>query len=87
MKCIQCKTPNPEGWFYCKACGCRASESKFTTNLYMGSEIGKRTDIEFSRESVDSHVKKINKDRAKKNQAFWNKKSNEFKKKQNLRYA
>jgi hypothetical protein len=37
----------------------------------MMSEVGKRTDIEFSTTTMDSHIDKINKDRAKKNSKFW----------------
>ena len=60
-KCIQCKSPNPEGWFYCKACGKQTSEKKFTTNLYMMSEIGKRTDIEFNSTTMGEDIKQRNK--------------------------
>ena len=53
MKCIHCKKPNPERWFICRNCGKQASEPKFTTNMYMMSEIGKRTDIEFRTTSLE----------------------------------
>ena len=71
MHCQYCKEENSENWFYCRSCGERASESMYTTNLYMMSEVGKRTDIEFSTTTMDSHIDKINKDRAKKNSKFW----------------
>ena len=48
MKCVNCNTPNPERWFYCKSCGNRASEPIYTTNLFMMSEGAKRSDVEFS---------------------------------------
>ena len=47
-KCIHCNKDNRGGWFYCKSCGKQASESKFTTNLWMTSDLGKRTDVELS---------------------------------------
>ena len=58
--CIYCKVPNPDEWFYCRKCGERASESKFTTNLYMMSEIGKRTDIEFRTTTMEKDIKAMN---------------------------
>jgi len=63
MKCIHCKTPNPEKWFTCRKCGKQASKPKFTTNMYMMSEIGKRTDIEFRTTSIDEDVKELNRRR------------------------
>ena len=59
MKCIHCKEPNPERWFICRSCGKQASEHKFTTNMYMMSEIGKRTDIEFRTTSLEEDVKQV----------------------------
>ena len=58
--CINCKSPNPDQWFYCRKCGKKSSESKFTTNLYMMSEAGKRTDIEFSTITIDEDIKSMN---------------------------
>ena len=40
----------------------------------MISEVGKRTDIEFSTTTMDSHIDKIKKDRAKKSTKFWDSK-------------
>jgi len=74
MNCIHCKTPNPEQWFYCRSCGNKASEPIYTTSLFMQSEIGKRSDIEFSEVSMDSHINKINKDKIKKSNKFWKEK-------------
>ena len=59
-KCINCKSPNPDQWFYCRECGKKSSDSKFTTNLYMMSEAGKRTDIEFSTTTIDEDIKSMN---------------------------
>ncbi len=59
MNCIHCESPNPKRWFYCKKCGKKTAESKFTTNLYMMSNLGKRTDIELSSISVKEDIKKI----------------------------
>ena len=59
-KCINCKSPNPDQWFYCRKCGNKSSDSKFTTNLYMMSEAGKRTDIEFSTITIDEDIKSMN---------------------------
>ena len=77
--CIYCEIPNPDGWFYCKRCGNRASESKFTTNLYMISSIGKRTDIEFSTTTMDEVIEKDKKDLAMKNSVLMNKKLKQYK--------
>lgn len=74
MNCIHCKTPNPEQWFYCRSCGNKASESVYTTNLFMQSEIGKRSDIEFSTVSMDSHIDKLNKNKIEKSNNFWKEK-------------
>jgi len=59
-KCINCEKPNPDSWFYCKKCGKKSAPVKYTTNLYMISDIGKRTDIEFTNMSVDESVKDMN---------------------------
>jgi uncharacterized membrane protein YvbJ len=58
--CTHCKAPNPDEWFYCRKCGKIASDTKFTTNLYMMSEIGKRTDIEFRTMTVEEDIKAMN---------------------------
>jgi len=60
MDCINCESPNPERWFYCKKCGKKTSENKFTTNLYMISKLGKRTDIELTNTTVDEDIKHMN---------------------------
>ena len=61
MNCVNCKKENPERWFHCRHCGEKTSKPKFTTNLYMISEIGKRTDIEFTHTTIDEDIKQRNK--------------------------
>ena len=61
MPCIHCDSPNPERWFYCRNCGNKTSKSKFTTNLYMMSALGKRTDMELTPTTVEEDIKHRNK--------------------------
>ena len=61
MNCIHCNSPNPELWFYCRNCGKKTSEPKYTTNLYMMSALGKRTDIELTPTTVGEDIKHRNK--------------------------
>ena len=60
-KCMHCDKENREGWFYCKSCGKKASESKFTTNLWMTSDLVKRTDVELSSQSMGDNIQKMRK--------------------------
>jgi len=60
-KCMHCNKSNEEGWFYCKSCGKQASESKFTTNMWMTSDMGKRTDVELSVQSISDNTAKMRK--------------------------
>ena len=60
-KCIHCKEPNEGNWFYCKECGQKASEPKYTTNMWMMSQMGKRTDIELSSQTMDDNIKSMRK--------------------------
>ena len=60
---IHCEAPNSEGWFFCRSCGKRASATKFTTNLWMMSETGKRTDVEFSPQTMGESIKEMRKNR------------------------
>tara|TARA_R100000458_G_C8262257_1_gene237635 strand:- start:37 stop:189 length:153 start_codon:yes stop_codon:yes gene_type:complete len=46
----------------------------------MRSEIGKRTDIEFSTTTLDKEIDKTKKERIKNGQKFWNSKVKEFNK-------
>lgn len=61
FKCQHCDNPNPKNWFYCRGCGKRASAPKFTTNSFIISEVGKRTDVEFNTISYDESIDKMNK--------------------------
>jgi hypothetical protein len=63
MQCQYCHKENLEGWFYCRSCGERASATKFTTNLWMMSETGKRTDVEFSPQTMGESIKEMRKNR------------------------
>jgi len=63
MQCQYCHKENSEGWFYCRSCGKRASATKFTTNLWMMSETGKRTDVEFSPQTMGESIKEMRKNR------------------------
>ena len=63
MKCVNCKKPNPKRWFHCRHCGNKTSEPKFTTNLFMMSEMGKRTDIELRTTTIEEDIKQRNKKR------------------------
>ena len=60
-KCIHCKKENKNNWFYCRSCGRKASESKFTTNMWMTSQMGKRTDVELSVQSISENTAKMRK--------------------------
>ena len=60
-KCIHCNANNKEGWFYCRACGKQASVPKFTTNMWTMSDLGKRTDVEFSTQSMGDNIQKMRK--------------------------
>jgi len=60
-KCVHCNKENKENWFTCKSCGKRASESKFTTNMWMRTSMGKRTDVEVSVQSIDDNTKEMSK--------------------------
>ena len=63
MQCQYCHKENSEGWFYCRSCGERASATKFTTNLWMMSETGKRTDVEFSPQTMGESIKEMRRNR------------------------
>jgi hypothetical protein len=61
IKCQHCDKPNPENWFYCRGCGKRATPPKFTTNSFIISEVGKRTDVEFNTISYEESFDRMNK--------------------------
>ena len=60
-KCQHCNNSNPENRFYCRECGKRASAPKFTTNSFMRTEAGKRTDVEFNTISYEESFDRMNK--------------------------
>ena len=60
-KCIHCNKENKDIWFYWRSCGKKASESKFTTNMWMTSQMGKRTDVELSVQSISDNTAKMRK--------------------------
>ena len=49
-----------ENWFYCRGCGKRASAPKFTTNSWMRTDRGMRTDVEFNSMDMDKSINKMN---------------------------
>ena len=59
MHCQHCNEQNDENWFYCRKCGKRATERKWTVNSFMMSELGKRTDVELSETTVEKSMKKM----------------------------
>ena len=61
-KCVHCDADN-KSWFYCRACGEKASVSKFSTNMWMRTERGKRSDIEFRTQTMDESIDEMNKER------------------------
>jgi len=58
-KCQHCKEPNKENWFYCRECGKRASAPKFTTNSWMRTDRGVRSDIEFNSMDMNKSIDKM----------------------------
>jgi len=58
-KCAHCSKPDPEYWFYCRSCGKKSSEKKFSTKMWMRTERGKRTDMEFRNITMDEHIKEV----------------------------
>ena len=69
--CIHCKVDNSENWFYCRSCGKHASENKYSQKLWMSTERGKRTDIEFSTQTVDESINEMNKKREERYAQSW----------------
>tara|TARA_R100001460_G_scaffold14442_2_gene32326 strand:- start:892 stop:1098 length:207 start_codon:yes stop_codon:yes gene_type:complete len=59
MNCQHCNKPNKENWFYCRGCGKRASAPKFTTNSWMRTGRGARTDVEFNTIGMEESVNKM----------------------------
>ena len=61
--CVHCSNPNPENWFYCRRCGEHASNERYSKNMWMRTERGKRSDIEFRTQTMDESVDEMNKER------------------------
>ena len=61
--CVHCSNPNPDNWFYCMDCGKRSSDVAFSTNMWMRTERGKRTDMEFRNITMDEHIKEVEESR------------------------
>jgi len=59
INCKQCGTSNDSTKFYCSDCLSKLHQSNWTTNLYMGTERGKRTDIEFRETTMDDSIKQM----------------------------
>ena len=57
--CINCSNPKPEELFYCRKSGKRSYEVVFSTNMWMRTERGKRTDMEFRNITMDEHIKEV----------------------------
>ena len=57
--CVHCSNPYPVNWFYCRDCGKRSSDVTFSTNMWMRTERGKRTDMEFRNITMDEHIKEV----------------------------
>ena len=57
--CVHCSNPNPESWFYCRKCGNHSSDEKYSKNMWMRTERGKRTDMEFRNITMDEHIKEV----------------------------
>jgi uncharacterized membrane protein YvbJ len=62
--CVNCKAENKQNWFYCRSCGQKTSEPKFTTNLFKMSNLGKRTDIELRTTTMQKDIQERNKRRS-----------------------
>ena len=69
--CVHCKSNNSENWFYCRNCGKRASKNKYSENLWIRTERGKRTDVEFSNLSLVDSVNEMVKNKEKKHAQGW----------------
>ena len=58
-ECQFCGTPNPNDNFHCVSCDKRVSPPKFTTNMWMRSEIGTRTDIELNERTMEDSINRM----------------------------
>ena len=80
-KCVHCKEPNSEGWFYCRSCGNKASEPMYTTQVVIrdsGWATAIRKDlVDFSTITMEDSIKSVQNNIMKEN----SKKGNERAKK------
>jgi hypothetical protein len=76
-ECIHCDEPNPEGWFYCRSCGNKASDPLYTTQVIVrdsGWATAIRKDlVGFSTTTMEDSVKSIENNIIKENSKKWNK--------------
>ena len=70
-KCIHCNADNSENWFYCRSCGKHASGDKYSQNMWMRTERGKRTDVEFSTQTMDESINEMNKKQEERYAQSW----------------
>lgn len=65
MKCQHCNEPNPERFFYCRECGQRASEPKFTVNTIMRdtpmATAIRKDQIDFGTKTMGDHMNQVKK--------------------------
>ena len=75
-KCVHCKEPNSEGWFYCRSCGNKASEPMYTTQVVIrdgGWASAIRKDlVDFSTTTMEDSIKSTQNNIMKKNSKIWN---------------
>ena len=57
--CQYCGTPNPDNNFYCKDCGKRANPPLFTVNMWMRTDRGSRTDVEFNERTMGDSITRM----------------------------
>jgi len=58
-ECQHCDHPNEGGWFFCRNCGERAHQPRFTTNSWMRGGTSSRTDIELNTMSLEDSTNKM----------------------------
>ena len=75
-KCVHCKEPNSEGWFYCRSCGNKASEPMYTTQVVIrdsGWATAIRKDlVDFSTTTMEDSIKLTQNNIMKENSKKWN---------------
>ena len=75
-KCVHCDKPNSEGWFYCRSCGNKASETMYTTQVVIrdsGWATAIRKDlVDFSTITMEDSIKSVQNNIMKENSKKWN---------------